>query len=76
MGLLPVEVRGQGCAGEWACVHGPCPVRAVRLRVRAAKARHLPRLRCPLCLRTLEFRRWLPHPVGVPPSGGLEPKTA
>ncbi len=49
-----------GCAGEWACAHGPCPVRAVRLRVRAAQAAGLPRLRCPLCLRALEFRRWLP----------------
>jgi hypothetical protein len=49
-----------GCAGEWACAHGPCPVRAVCLRLRAAAAARLPRLRCPLCLRTLEFRRWLP----------------
>jgi hypothetical protein len=46
--------------GEWVCAHGPCPVRRVRLRVRAAQAAHLPRLRCPLCLRVLEFRRWLP----------------
>ncbi len=45
--------------GEWTCAHGPCPVRTVRLRVQAAPAAHLPRLRCPLCLRTLEFRRWL-----------------
>jgi hypothetical protein len=46
------------CEGEWACAHGLCPVRAVRLWVRAAQAAHLPRLRCPLCLRALVFRRW------------------
>lgn len=45
--------------GEWVCGHGPCPVRAVRLRVKAHYHQHLPRLRCPLCLRTLDFRHWL-----------------
>lgn len=45
--------------GEWTCGHGPCPVRQVRLRVRSPFDAHLPRLRCPLCLRTLVFRRWL-----------------
>ncbi len=52
--------RQGDCVGEWVCAHGPCPVRAVRLCVRAAQAAGLPRLRCPLCLRTLEFRRRLP----------------
>lgn len=45
--------------GEWVCSHSPCPVRAVRLRVKALFHQHLPRLRCPLCLRTLVFRHWL-----------------
>jgi hypothetical protein len=45
--------------GEWVCSHGPCPVRSVRLRVKAFYHQHLPRLRCPLCLRTLDFRHWL-----------------
>ena len=45
--------------GEWLCEHSPCPVRAVRLRVKAFHHEHLPRLRCPLCLRTLVFRHWL-----------------
>jgi hypothetical protein len=45
--------------GEWVCSHGPCPVRSVRLRVKAFYHQHLPRLRCPLCLRTLVFRHWL-----------------
>ncbi|MHB1421772.1 MAG: hypothetical protein ACYC3I_00975 [Gemmataceae bacterium] len=45
--------------GEWMCSHAPCPVRAVRLRVKALFHRHLPLLRCPLCLRTLVFRHWL-----------------
>lgn len=45
--------------GEWMCEHSPCPVRGVRLRVKAFHHRHLPRLRCPLCLRTLVFRHWL-----------------
>ncbi len=45
--------------GEWVCAYGPCPVRAVRLRVKAFYHRHLPRLRCPLCLRMLDFRHWL-----------------
>jgi hypothetical protein len=45
--------------GEWVCSHAPCPVRMVRLRVKALFHAHLPRLRCPLCLRTLDFRHWL-----------------
>jgi hypothetical protein len=45
--------------GEWVCSHWPCPVRAVRVRVKAMYHRHLPRLRCPLCLRALGFRHWL-----------------
>jgi hypothetical protein len=45
--------------GEWVCPHAPCPVRAVRVRVKAQFYRHLPRLRCPLCLRQLDFRCWL-----------------
>jgi hypothetical protein len=45
--------------GEWVCDHPPCPVRAVRMRVKAHFYKHLPRLRCPLCLRTLDFRHWL-----------------
>ena len=45
--------------GEWVCPHSPCPVRAVRVRVKAHFHEHLPRLRCPLCLRTLDFRHWL-----------------
>src|SRR5579875_1791350 len=45
--------------GEWVCSHGPCPVRSVRLRVKAFYHQHLPRLRCPLCLRTLDFRHRL-----------------
>jgi hypothetical protein len=45
--------------GEWVCPHAPCPVRAVRVRVKAFFHRHLPRLRCPLCMRTLDFRHWL-----------------
>lgn len=45
--------------GEWVCDHTLCPVRAVRLRVKAFHHLHLPQLRCPLCLRTLVFRHWL-----------------
>jgi hypothetical protein len=45
--------------GEWVCSHSPCPVRAVRVRVKAFFHEHLPRLRCPLCLRQLDFRHWL-----------------
>jgi hypothetical protein len=45
--------------GEWVCPNSPCPVRVVRLRVKALYHQHLPRLRCPLCLRTLDFRHWL-----------------
>jgi hypothetical protein len=45
--------------GEWVCSHTLCPVRTVRLRVKAYHHAHLPRLRCPLCLRLLEFRHWL-----------------
>jgi hypothetical protein len=45
--------------GEWVCSYGPCPMRKVRLRVKAFYHQHLPRLRCPLCLRTLVFRHWL-----------------
>jgi hypothetical protein len=45
--------------GEWVCSHSPCPVRAVRVRVKAFFHKHLPRLRCPLCLRQLDFRHWL-----------------
>jgi hypothetical protein len=45
--------------GEWVCSHSPCPVRAVRVRVKAHFHEHLPRLRCPLCLRQLDFRHWL-----------------
>ena len=45
--------------GEWVCPHSPCPVRVIRLRVKALYHQHLPRLRCPLCLRTLDFRHWL-----------------
>jgi hypothetical protein len=45
--------------GEWVCSHTLCPVRTVRLRVKAYYHKHLPRLRCPLCLRHLDFRHWL-----------------
>jgi hypothetical protein len=45
--------------GEWVCSHALCPVRMIRLRVKALFHQHLPRLRCPLCLRTLDFRHWL-----------------
>jgi hypothetical protein len=45
--------------GEWICEHTLCPVRGVRLRVKAFHHQHLPQLRCPLCLRTLVFRHWL-----------------
>jgi hypothetical protein len=45
--------------GEWVCSHTLCPVRVVRLRVKAYHHTHLPRLRCPLCLRHLDFRHWL-----------------
>jgi hypothetical protein len=45
--------------GEWVCDHAPCPVRGVRVRVKAFFHQHLPRLRCPLCLRQLDFRHWL-----------------
>jgi hypothetical protein len=45
--------------GEWVCEHTLCPVRMVRLRVKAFHQQHLPQLRCPLCLRTLVFRHWL-----------------
>jgi hypothetical protein len=45
--------------GEWVCEHTLCPVRTVRLRVKAFHHQHLPSLRCPLCLRTLVFRHWL-----------------
>jgi hypothetical protein len=45
--------------GEWLCPNPPCPVQAVGLRVRAAFSRHLPRLRCPLCLHLLQFHRWV-----------------
>lgn len=45
--------------GEWVCPNSPCPVRVVRLRVKALYHQHLPRLRCPLCLRTLDFCHWL-----------------
>ena len=45
--------------GEWVCSHTLCPVRTVRLRVKAYYHNHLPRLRCPLCLRQLDFRHWL-----------------
>jgi hypothetical protein len=45
--------------GEWVCPHTLCPVRSVRLRIKAHFHKHLPRLRCPLCLRTLDFRHWL-----------------
>ncbi len=76
--------------GEWTCPHAPCPVRTIRLRVKAFFHEHLPRLRCPLCLRTLEFRHWLnivalrevpsepsPSPVPPPPGskrGGVRPR--
>ncbi|HWG45795.1 MAG TPA: hypothetical protein VN688_23740 [Gemmataceae bacterium] len=65
--------------GEWVCSHSPCPVRAVRVRVKAHFHKHLPRLRCPLCFRTLDFRHWLslialqevpsesPQPIALPP---------
>ncbi len=55
--------------------HAPCPVRAVRVRVKAHFHKHLPRLRCPLCLRTLDFRCWLTIvalqevPAEPPPNG-------
>jgi hypothetical protein len=45
--------------GEWVCEHTPCPVRMVQLRIKAGYHEHLPRLRCPLCLRVLTFRHWL-----------------
>jgi hypothetical protein len=61
--------------GEWVCSHTLCPVRTVRLRVKAYYHQHLPRLRCPLCLRQLDFRHWLtvialqevPLPKNKPP---------
>ncbi len=58
---IPAERPGHpDCyEGEWVCAHAPCPVRAVRLRVKAYYHARLPRLRCPLCLRTLDFRHWL-----------------
>jgi len=45
--------------GEWVCPNALCPVRVVRLRVKSYHPTHLPRLRCPLCHRTLDFRHWL-----------------
>ena len=45
--------------GEWVCPHALCPLRTLCLRVKAHYHQHLPRLRCPLCLRTLDFRHWL-----------------
>jgi hypothetical protein len=50
-GGQPQSVR----AGEWACHRGLCPVRTVRLRLAAVPPLRLPRLRCPVCLRALEF---------------------
>jgi hypothetical protein len=63
--------------GEWTCGHAPCPVRAVRVRVKAFFHEHLPRLRCPLCLRQLEFRCWLTlialQEVPSQPAAGASP---
>jgi hypothetical protein len=58
MAVAPLTEKGDR-DGEWTCGHGPCPVGRVRLRVRPPFHEHLPRLRCPLCWRTLAFRRWL-----------------
>jgi hypothetical protein len=65
--------------GEWVCDHAPCPVRGVRVRVKAFFHQHLPRLRCPLCLRQLDFRHWLSViclqevPLEPPSEGALPP---
>ena len=60
---VPLSAPKPGCPdwhdGEWLCVHPPCPVRTVVLRVRYGRPFRLPRLRCPLCLRSLAFRQWL-----------------
>jgi hypothetical protein len=45
--------------GEWVCPNTLCPVRVVRLRVKSCHPSHLPRLRCPLCHRALDFWHWL-----------------
>jgi hypothetical protein len=47
-------------------------VRAVRVRVKALFHEHLPRLRCPLCLRRMDFRHWLDVVAleEVPPAPG------
>ena len=54
--LLPLSAPKPGCPdwhdGEWLCIHPPCPVRTVVLRVRFGGPFRLPRLRCPLCLRS------------------------
>jgi hypothetical protein len=42
--------------GEWWCGHGPCPVQRLRLRFEARV--QPPGLRCPLCLRRLDFVGW------------------
>lgn len=67
--------------GEWVCSHTLCPVRAVRLRVKAYHHAHLPRLRCPLCLRLLDFRHWLTtielqEVVSEPPAEKARPSLA
>jgi hypothetical protein len=67
--------------GEWVCSHTLCPVRTVRLRVKACHHVHLPRLRCPLCLRHLDFRHWLTtielqEVVSEPPAEKSRPSLA
>lgn len=58
---IPVETPDHPSCfeGEWVCDYTLCPARVVRLRVKAMHHQHLPRLRCPLCLRMLVFRHWL-----------------
>jgi hypothetical protein len=56
--------------GAWVCPNTLCPVRVVRLRVKSCHPTHLPRLRCPLCHRTLDFWHWLlTIPLPEVPSG-------
>jgi hypothetical protein len=49
--------------GEWSCGHGRCPVQRLRLRLGAQV--QPPRLRCPLCLRRLEFGGWWQRQEGT-----------
>jgi hypothetical protein len=45
--------------GAWVCPNVLCPVRVVCLRVKSCHPAHLPRLRCPLCHRALDFWHWV-----------------